>query len=73
VVKNSIDLANINDRFLLRGILENRLKQYMDRGQISQIYKSIAVKAELDQKEISGHLKRVGAAQGLLDSGKTIG
>ena len=45
----------------------------MDPGQISGMFESIAVKADLDPKQISGHLTRIGAAQDLLDSGASIG
>jgi len=33
---------------------------------------SLAVKAKLDPEQISGHSKRIGAAQDLLDSGTSI-
>jgi site-specific recombinase XerD len=68
-----IRLASIIDGFLLRGILGKRLNQAMDPGQISRVFKSLAVKADLNSKQISGHSTRIGAAQDLLDSGASIG
>ena len=38
-----------------------------------RVFKSIAVKADLDPNQISGHSTRIGAAQDLLDSGASIG
>ncbi len=72
-VKHWIDAAGIGDGYLLRGITGNRLNPAMDPGQISRVFKSIAVKADLDPKQISGHSTRIGAAQDLLDSGASIG
>lgn len=72
-VKYWIRLAGISDGFLLRGISGNQLNQAMDPGQISRIFKSLAVKADLDPKQISGHSTRIGAAQDLLDNGASIG
>ena len=68
-----IELAGMGDGYLLRGITGNRLNLAMDPGQISRLFKSLAVKADLDPKEISGHSTRIGAAQDLLDSGASIG
>jgi site-specific recombinase XerD len=45
----------------------------MDPGQISRIFKSLALKAKLDPEQISGYSTRIGAAQDLLDSGASIG
>jgi len=72
-VKHWIELAGISDGFLLRGFRGNRLNPAMDPGQISRVFKSLAVKAKLDPKQISGHSTRIGAAQDLLDSGASIG
>jgi site-specific recombinase XerD len=72
-VKHWIELAGIGDGYLLRGITGNRLNPAMDPGQISRLFKAIAVKADLYPKEISGHSMRIGAAQDLLDSGASIG
>lgn len=71
-VKGWIDLAGMNDGYLLRGIAGNRLNPAMDPGQINRVFKSIATRARLDPKEISGHSTRIGAAQDLLDSGASI-
>jgi site-specific recombinase XerD len=72
-MKHWIDAAGIGDGYLLRGITGNRLNSAMDPGQISRLFKSIAVKSDLDPKEISGHSTRIGAAQDLLDNGASIG
>lgn len=57
----------------MRGVAGNRLNLMMDSGQISRIFKSLAVKAELGPKEINGRSTRIGAAQDLLNSGASIG
>ena len=72
-VRGWVELAGINDGHLFREIAGNRLNPAMDPGQISRVFKSLAVKADLDPKEISGHSTRIGAAQDLLDSGASIG
>ena len=72
-VKHWIELTGINDGYLLRGIAGNRLNPTMDAGQINRVFKSLALKAKLDPKEISGHSTRIGAAQDLLDGGASIG
>ena len=72
-VKHWIELAGIVDGYLLRGITGNRLNLAMDPGQISRVFKSIAVKADLDPKQISGHTTRIGAAQDMLSGGASIG
>lgn len=71
-VENWIDLSGISSSFLLTGIMGKRFNQNMNPGQISRVFKSIAVKAELDSKEISDHSTRIGAAQYLLDGGASI-
>ena len=72
-VKHWIVSTGITDGYLLRGITGNRLNLAMDPGQISRVFKSLAVKADLNPKQISGHSTRIGAAQDLLDSGASIG
>jgi len=72
-VKHWIELAGISDGFLLRGVRGNRLNPAMDPGQISRVFKLLALKAKLDPKQISGHSTRIGAAQDLLDGGASIG
>jgi len=57
----------------LRGITGNRLNHALDPRQISLTFKSIAVKAHLDPKQISRHSTRIGAAQDLLSGGASIG
>ena len=72
-VKHWIVSTEIGDGYLLRGITGDGLNLAMDPGQISRVFKSIAVKSDLDPKEISGHSTRIGAAQDLLDNGASIG
>ncbi|MDB2531606.1 tyrosine-type recombinase/integrase [Alphaproteobacteria bacterium] len=72
-VKHWIELAGVSDGFLLRGITGKQLNQSMDPGQISRMFKSLAVKAKLDPKQISGHSTRIGAAQDMLSGGASIG
>lgn len=45
----------------------------MEPGQISRVFESLAIKADIEPKQISGHSTRIGAAQDLLDSGASIG
>ena len=68
-----IDSAGIDDGYLLRGITGKQLNQSMDPGQISRVFKSLAVKAKLDPKQISGHSTRIGAARDMLSGGASIG
>lgn len=72
-MKNWLKLAGIEHGLLLRGINGRHLNQGMDRGQISRVFKSLAVTADLDPRQISGHSTRVGAAQNLLAEGANIG
>jgi hypothetical protein len=53
-VRDWIDFAGISVGFLLKRILGARLNLAMDPGQIIRLFKSIAVNAELDPKEIGG-------------------
>ena len=68
-----MSLASISKGYLLRGINGKQRNQSMDPGQISRVFNSLAVKADLDPKQISGHSTRIGAAQDLSDSGARIG
>ncbi|MDA8724159.1 tyrosine-type recombinase/integrase, partial [Alphaproteobacteria bacterium] len=72
-VKHWIDSAGIDDGYLLRGITGKQLNQNKDPGQISRIFKSLAVKAKLDPEQISDHSTRIGAAQYMLSGGASIG
>jgi len=72
-VRGWINSAGIGDGYLLRGITGKQLNQSMDPGQISRIFKSLAVKAKLDPEQISGHSTRIGAAQDMLSGGASIG
>jgi len=71
-IRSWISSAGVSEGYLLRGVAGNRLNLTMEPGQISRIFKSLAAKAELEAKEISGHSTRIGAAQNLLDSGTSI-
>jgi site-specific recombinase XerD len=72
-LKHWIELAGINAGYLLRGIAGNRLNPAMDPGQISRVFKLLAVKAKLNPEQISGHSSRIGAAQDMLSGGSSIG
>ena len=72
-MRSWINLPRIIGGLLSRGVTGNRLNLTMDRGQKSLIFKSLAINAKLDPKEISGHSTRISAAQDLLDSGAGIG
>ncbi len=72
-IRNWVSLAGISEGYLLRGISGNQLNQSMDPGQISRIFKSLAVKAKLDPANISGHSTRIGAPQDMLSGGASIG
>jgi len=72
-IRSWISLAGIREDYLLRGITGNRLNLAMDPGQISRVFKSIAVKADLDPKQISGHSTRIGAARDMLSGGASFG
>ena len=72
-LKNWIELAGSSDGCLLRGLLGRRLNQAMDPRQISRMFNSLAIKADIEPKQISGHLTQIGAAQHMLDSGASIG
>jgi hypothetical protein len=61
-IKNWVSLAGISEGYLLREISGNQLNQSMDPGQISRIFKSLAVKAKLDpnQQVLYAHRRRSG-------------
>jgi hypothetical protein len=69
-IRNSASLAGIIKGYLLGEITGKRLNNSIDPGQISQIFKLLALKAELDP---DGHSARIGTAQDLLYNGATIG
>ncbi len=54
-------------------VMGHQLNQSMNPGQISRMFKSLAVKANLDPDKISGHSMRIGAAQDMLLRGASIG
>ncbi len=71
-----LQTANINDGFMLWGILTgNRICPELGASQVSRIFKSLARNADLNVeivKGISGHSMRVGAAQDLLVNGASL-
>ena len=75
-LNNWLKVANIDSGYIFRGISRgNKLTDALTPGQISRIYKSIALNANLDKEmvaQISGHSIRVGAAQDLLLAGATL-
>jgi hypothetical protein len=72
-VKKWFKLASIEHGLLLRGITGRQLNKGMDPGQISRVFRSIAVTNGLDPRQISGHSTRVGAVQDLVAEGANIG
>ena len=72
-VQNWFKLAGTEHGLLQRGITGGHLHEGVDPGQISRVFKSIAVTTGLDPRRISGHSTRVGAAQDLLAEGASIG
>ena len=56
----------------MRGITGKQLNQRMRPRQVNRIFKSIAVKTELDTKQINGHSTRIGTARNLLNSDASI-
>ena len=65
-IKNWVSLAGMSDGYLLRGITGKRLNQSMDPGQISRVFKSIAIKAKVrprtNQRALYPHWRRSGLA-----------
>ena len=68
-----LKLADIEHGLLLRGITGGRLNEGMEPGQISRVFKSIAVTAGLDPRQISGLSRQLGAGQDLLAEGASVG
>jgi site-specific recombinase XerD len=75
-LKNWLNTANIKSGFVFRGIRSsNTLTESLCDSRIGRIYKSLALKANIDQvtvRRISGHSMRVGAAQDLLTLGASL-
>lgn len=65
--------SKLSSGYLLRGIQGDSINQSLDSGQVARIFKSIAKRAQIDPRNVSGHSTRIGAAQDLLNDGKTIG
>ena len=65
--------SKLSDGYLLRGIQGVSINQSLDPGQVARIFKSLAKQAQINPQSVSGHSTRVGAAQDLLNEGKTIG
>ena len=59
--------------YLLRGIHGDSINESLDSGQVARIFKSLAKQAQINSTSVSGHSTRIGAAQDLLNEGKTIG
>ena len=59
--------------YLLRGIHGDSINESLDSGQVARIFKSLAKQAQINSTSVSGHSTRIGAAQDLLNQGKTIG
>ena len=57
----------------MRGIQGDSINESLDPGQVARIFKSLANQAQINSKSVSGHSTRIGAAQDLLNEGKTIG
>lgn len=64
--RNWVSLAGISEGNSLRGITGKQLSQSMGPGQISRIFKSLAVKAEpgpkTNQRALDAHRRRSGLA-----------
>ncbi|MDA9006537.1 tyrosine-type recombinase/integrase [Litoricola sp.] len=65
--------SKLSTGYLLRGIQGDSINESLDPGQVSRIFKSIAKQAQINPLSVSGHSTRIGAAQDLLNEGKTIG
>ena len=65
--------SKLNSGYLLRGIQGDSINNSLDLGQVARIFKSLAKQAQIDPKNVSGHSTRIGAAQDLLNDGKSIG
>ena len=65
--------SELSDGCLLRGIQGDSINQSLDPGQVARVFKSLAKQAQINPKSVSGHSTRIGAAQDLLNEGKTIG
>ena len=65
--------SRLSSGCLLRGIQGDSINDSLDPGQVARIFKSLAQQAQINPKSVSGHSTRIGAAQDLLDEGKTIG
>ena len=65
--------SKLSSGYLLRGIQGDSINDSLDPGQVARIFKSLAKQAQINPKRVSGHSTRIGAAQDLLNEGKTIG
>ncbi len=72
-IKSWIEKAKITDGLLFRGVKnDGDITQGISPGQINRIYKRLALRANICNKEISGHSIRVGAAQDLVNMGASL-
>ena len=73
---NWLQQSRINSGKIFRGVRNNgELTKSLNKAQINKIYKKLAKKGGLNEeamRKISGHSTRVGAAQDLLKSKKSI-
>ncbi len=71
-----IKITNIKSGKLFRAIyVKKKIKESLNMGQINRIYKNLAGKTNINEKnikQISGHSTRIGAAQDLLSNGFTL-
>ena len=65
--------SKLSSGYLLRGIQGDSINESLDPGQVARIFKSLAKQAQINPRSVSGHSTRIGAAQDLLNEGKTIG
>ena len=73
VITEYLSQSKLSSGYLLRGIRGDSINDSLDPGQVARVFKSLARKAQINPKSVSGHSTRIGAAQDLLNEGKTIG
>lgn len=70
-----LEISNIQNGFLLRGIKGNQFTERLDPCRINRIFKKLAFDVGIPKsivKQISGHSTRVGGAQDMLISGASL-
>ena len=73
VICEWLSQSKLSSGYLLRGIQGDSINQSLDPRQVARIFKSLAKQAHINSKNVSGHSTRIGAAQDLLNDGKSIG